>query len=335
MKPESSTSVGLAYLRPDELDAYIDRFKDHVLGVIAFGNQLATGQVDYPSAWVDMPVLGASSVFEVWTSSEPVVLGKESGIASACSGEALFGCLDVQQMAGESLESATFRAYTGIFDFIDRSGYSHLLRIWNYFPGINANESGLERYRSFNIGRHEAFVAKGRVIGEQSVPAACALGSSGGHMIIYFLAGRQAGRSIENPRQTSAYNYPEQFGPRSPTFSRAMLVDFEHKLFISGTASIVGHETLHAGDISNQTLETLANIRALLEQASPAAGEGGRAPRPLLKVYLKHPEHLSVVRAKLAEEFGAEVQAIYLQADICRTDLLLEIEGVCTCQNGK
>jgi len=109
-------------------------------------------------------------------------------------------------------------------------------------------------------------------------------------------------------------------------------VGFEHKLFISGTASIVGHETLHAGDIAKQTRETLANIRALLEQASAAAGGN---PRPLLKVYLKHPEHLALVRAQITEEFGAGVQAIYLQADICRSDLLLEIEGVCTCQSEK
>jgi chorismate lyase/3-hydroxybenzoate synthase len=334
MKRETTASVELAYLSPDALGAYLEQCKGRVLGVVAFGHRPAADKADYPATWVDMPVLGADSVFEVWTSNEPVTLGHESGIASARNGEVLFGCLEVQQTVGESVESATFRAYASIFDFIDHAGYSNLLRIWNYFPGINADESGLERYRGFNIGRHEAFVAKGRVIGEKHVPAACALGSSDGPMIVYFLAGRQAGRPIENPRQTSAYNYPEQFGPRSPTFSRAMLVGFEHKLFISGTASIVGHETLHAGDIAKQTRETLANIRALLEQASPAAG-GEVDPRPLLKVYLKHPEDLAVVRAQLAEEFGAEVQAIYLQADICRSDLLLEIEGVCTCQGEK
>jgi len=329
MKHATTASVGLAYLSPEALDAYLAQFEGRVLGVIAFGKMPAANQADFPATWVDMPVLGADSVFEVWTSNEPVALGNESGIASARNGEVLFGCVEVRQTAGESVESATFRAYAGIFDFIDRTGYSNLLRIWNYFPGINADESGLERYRGFNVGRHDAFVAKGRAIGEKGVPAACALGSSGGPMIVYFLAGRQAGRPIENPRQTSAYNYPQQFGPRSPTFSRAMLAGFEHKLFISGTASIVGHETLHAGDIAKQTRETLANIRALLEQANPAAGGN---PRPLLKVYLKHPEHLATVRAQLAEEFGAEVEAIYLQADICRTDLLLEIEGVCTCQ---
>jgi chorismate lyase/3-hydroxybenzoate synthase len=336
MKHETTASVGLAYLSPGELGAYLEQFKGRVLGVVAFGHKPPAPKTDYPATWVDMPVLGADSVFEVWTSSAPVTLGHESGIACARNSEVLFGCLEIRQTAGETVESATFRAYSGIFDFIDRTGYCNLLRVWNYFPGINADESGLERYRGFNIGRHEAFVAQGRAIGEKNVPAACALGSSDGPMIIYFLAGRQAGHPIENPRQTSAYNYPQQFGPRSPTFSRAMLAGFEHKLFISGTASIVGHETLHAGDIAKQTRETLANIRALLEQARPAAGaEASHAPRPLLKVYLKHPDDLALVRAQLAEEFGADVHAIYLQADICRSDLLLEIEGVCTCQGDK
>jgi chorismate lyase/3-hydroxybenzoate synthase len=47
----------------------------------------------------------------------------------------------------------------------------------------------------------------------------------------------------------------------------------------------------------------------------------------LLKVYLRHPEHLAMVRDKVQAEFGPACKAVYLHSNICRSDLLLEIEG--------
>ena len=325
------TSLTLSYLNSGELAAHIAHYSGQVLGISGFGRTVVHS-ADSPLIWVDMPVLGADALFEVWTSGTPVVRASEAGIESARNAEVFYGCFEAPQPHGESIESATFRAYAKIFACIDRAGYTHLWRIWHYFPHINTTENGLERYHGFNMGRHDAFVAKDRMIDEQNAPAACALGSRSGPMVIYFLAGRQAGIPIENPRQTSAYHYPKQYGPRSPTFARAMLVGAgrDQKLFISGTASIVGHATRHAGDVVEQTRETLANIRALLAQAKNAGFDAlTQDHRLLLKVYLHHPDSLPLVRAQVAEEFGAMQQAVYLQADVCRADLLLEIEGVC------
>jgi chorismate lyase/3-hydroxybenzoate synthase len=326
-------SLALSYLNPGELTAHIVHYPGQVLGITGFGRKPpAAPTADSPLIWVDMPVLDADTVFEVWTSGTPVVRASEAGIESTRNAEVLYGCFEAPQPPGESIESATFRAYAKIFDCINSAGYPHLWRVWHYFPHINTTENGLERYHGFNLGRHDAFVAKGRMIGEQNAPAACALGSRSGPLVIYFLAGWQAGIPIENPRQTSAYHYPEQYGPRSPTFARAMLVGAgrDQKLFISGTASIVGHATRHAGDVAAQTRETLANIRTLLAQAKSAGFDAfTQDHRLFLKVYLHHPDSLPLVRAQVAEEFGAMQQAVYLQADVCRADLLLEIEGVC------
>src|SRR4029077_5387998 len=136
-------------------------------------------------------------------------------------------------------------------------GYGHLLRVWNYFPHINDDADGVERYVRFNAGRHDAFAAKGRATATDA-PAACALGSRGTDLVIYFLAAKRAGQQIENPRQVSAFRYPPQYGPRSPPFAGAMLARPTGKplLFVSGTASIVGHETLHHGDAAAQAAET-------------------------------------------------------------------------------
>jgi chorismate lyase/3-hydroxybenzoate synthase len=332
LKPVATTSLALAYLNPDELAAYISRHSGHILGIAGFGRRPSElPNARSPQIWVDMPVLGDDSVFEVWRSSTPVTHTQADGIDSTRNAELIYGCFEAPQGADESIEAATFRAYTKLFDCINNAGYPHLWRVWHYFPRITAAENGGERYHAFNVGRHEAFLARGRMIGEQTAPAACALGSRSGHLVIYFMAGKHAGVPIENPRQTSAYHYPEQYGPRSPTFARAMLVGTgpDQQLLISGTASIVGHATQHAGDVAEQTRETLANIRELIAQAKQVGFDATWESRVLLKVYLRRPDDLPLVRAQITEEFGTRQQTIYLQADVCRTDLLLEIEGVC------
>jgi chorismate lyase/3-hydroxybenzoate synthase len=318
-----------AYLSPERFAAVHDECKARVLGAVAFGAQRPQlAPPDAPYTWVDMPVLGASAVFEVWLSDEPVVREDSHGIVAARNDDVLFGCVEIEQQT--SLDAAAHRAYSLLFDFIDSRGYGHLLRVWNYFPGINSDADGLERYQRFCRGRHEAFVAKGRLIANDA-PAACALGTRSGPLIVYFLAARQAGRRVENPRQVSAYHYPAQYGPRSPTFSRAMLTSANRDalLFISGTAGIVGHETRHVGNAAEQARETVANMLAVIEEARRAGLRYGASGGAFAaKAYLRRPEFLPLVRDALAQAFGAGTPVVYLQADICRADLLLEVEAV-------
>lgn len=326
----TATTLGLSYLARSEFVARQAAFSGRMMGAIAFGAQRPPVVApDFPYAWVDMPVLNGEAIFEVWTSTQPVVREDTEEIVSARDDELLFGCL--QMDSGNSLDATSYRAYCRIFDFIDCRGYRHLQRAWHYFPQINADDAGgLERYLRFSVGRHEAFAAKGRTIGKDT-PAACALGSRSGPLIVYFLAARRAGQVVENPRQISAYHYPAQYGPRSPTFSRAMLMQTEGKplLFISGTASIVGHETLHIGNVAKQAEETAANILAVIAQAQVARFDPASSTANLqLKAYLRHPDYLPVVQNRLAQTFGPGMSVIYLQADICRKDLLLEVEGV-------
>jgi enamine deaminase RidA (YjgF/YER057c/UK114 family) len=276
---------------------------------------------------VDIPVSGGKETsFEVWSSDAPVAVCEHQGIHGASDGTVLFGSLTLHQRAGDTLETLAEQAYMRLFAFIDHFGYRNLLRVWHYFPQINDDENGLERYRGFNVGRHAAFVASGRDISEETVPAASALGSNSGSLVIYFMAGKQHGKAVENPRQVSAYQYPDKFGPRSPIFVRAMSATLggQDCFFISGTASIVGYETLHQGDTEKQTAETLLNIRTLLQQIphyDPATG------RMLLKVYLRHVGDYERVRKQVLAEFGTACKAVYLESNICRSDLLLEIEG--------
>ena len=141
----------------------------------------------------------------------------------------------------------------------------------------------------------------------------------------------EAAEPIENPRQISAYNYPLEYGPSSPTFSRAALVRLPEQefLFISGTASILGHRTVHPGDASSQTRESLANVAAVVAEANKLSRSGDyRLDELAYRVYLRHADHFVSVREALALTLGDRASITYVQADICRADLLVEIEGI-------
>ncbi|MEZ2293709.1 Rid family hydrolase [Variovorax sp. RCC_210] len=290
-------------------------------------------------AW--MPTVNArvlstqGAMADVWHVSGPHIESGTTGIARwRTDGHWLLGAIDLNEAAEQQgLAELAHRAYRDLFKTLDQAGAPHLQRIWNYLPQINADGGGLERYRQFNLGRQEAFLEAGRAAFE-GAPAACALGIHQGSLSIRFLAGQQAPLPLENPRQVSAYRYPETYGPRSPTFSRAALADIGDgniALFISGTASIVGHETVHHGDVLEQTRETLRNLQAVVD----AANARGTAKFALAEldcvVYVRHPSDTEAVRSVLEDTLGADApmarHAVYLEADICRADLLVEIEA--------
>jgi enamine deaminase RidA (YjgF/YER057c/UK114 family) len=100
-------------------------------------------------------------------------------------------------------------------------------------------------------------------------------------------------------------------------------------LFISGTASIVGHRTVHAGDVAAQTRETLVNIEALLDEANRVSGTSRFGLESLAyKVYVRNSADLPLIQSQLHSALGRNPQVVYLQADICRQDLLVEIEAI-------
>ncbi|MDQ1314343.1 MAG: chorismate lyase / 3-hydroxybenzoate synthase [Pseudomonadota bacterium] len=324
--------LGLAFLPATGLSG-LSR-QDNLLGGACFSHPARmVEEAGIPLLAVDMALpLGEAAACEVWHCREPLQSGQHGAIRYRQGDTLLFGCLSLDEAAGDTrppLQTTTEAAYQSIFQLLEARGFGSVLRFWNYFPAINQESRGIERYRQFNAGRQDAFLAHGRsVIG--NVPAACALGSASGGLHIAFLATRAAVIGIENPRQLSAYHYPSQYGPRSPTFSRAGLVRLGGRdmLFISGTASIVGHQTLHAGDVAAQTRESLHNIAAIVAEANRLAPEADfRLDQLAYKVYVRRPADLEAVRLAMAEFIDVPAPAIFLQADVCRAELLVEIEA--------
>lgn len=303
----------------------------HVLGVATFGpSPRAVPEQDVPVAHVPAPLLDGTTLSEVWSSSQPVRVGQHGPLRFRATGELLLGSIAVAEQPGDgALHLATRQAYSEMLATADDAGYPYLVRIWNYLGAINTQTHGEERYRQFNSARQLAFTEAGRAVAG-GVPAACALGTpAGSPLLVYFLASRRAPTFIENPRQMSAYHYPAEYGARSPVFSRAAVLQHSGRamLFLSGTASILGHRTVHPGDVVAQTRETLTNIRSLIEEATRRAQARFMLAELALKVYVRRPADLPLIQRELRAAVGEPGRVLYLQADICRKDLLVEIEA--------
>ena len=276
-----------------------------------------------------LPSLAPTTFSEVWLARDKLVSGQQGDINFRKNNEILFGkiCLDESKFG--SIEECSHHAYSSILNFIHQKEFPHLVRIWNFFPEINTVIDNVERYQSFCIGRYNAYQTVTEF--ERTLPAATAIGSHGKDLIIYFIATTKAGVQVENPRQISAYHYPQKYSPKSPSFARATLKHWPTvtHFFISGTASIVGHETLHEENVLIQLEETLKNIEALVTTVrdthqQPIHDITGLS---LMKVYIRHPEHFEMIQEALSQRMGNDVAIIYLQGDICRANLLLEIEA--------
>lgn len=318
-------------------------WQDSILGAICFSEapiNRAANSFAFPNLQLNARVLdSAEGNCELWLSDVNAAMPQHSKLKSGRSGaiqyrlnaEWLFGC--ISQPETSSLAQTTESAYRQIFALMDALKYPHAYRFWNYMADINtcnpAIAHGLERYRQFNIGRKNAFLKYNDKIGDQ-LPAACALGLVGTPLQIAFLLGRTKPIAIENPRQVSAYDYPEEYGPQAPSFSRATLLHTEQDnlLFISGTASIVGHQTQHEADVVAQTKETLANLDALIAEANRKLRmQKFNLHNMFLRVYVRHAADLALIRDAIRDHLGNTLTIMFIQADICRRELLLEIEA--------
>jgi len=281
---------------------------DDVCVTVAFG-------VAAPGALlkVGVPQLGIPMT-EVWRFDAPPRRSTREGVALAADDDVLLGALGCDA-ADAHLAAAC--VCDRLIAVARAEGYPHVLRVWNHVRDINVVERGLERYRAFCAGRHDAFARRGYAM-RGDLPAASAVGMRAGGVTSYFIAARAPAVAIENPRQVSAYDYPSRYGPRSPSFSRAMRG--AGLVFVSGTSSVVGHETRHAGDVAAQLEETLVNLDAIVRAA-------GASEMLTAKVYLRRGGDYELIAARLREAMP-RTQTMFLHADLCRDDLLVEIESI-------
>jgi chorismate lyase / 3-hydroxybenzoate synthase len=321
------------YVTTARLETLLKASPSNFLGIVRHDRSPgeSSGLAACPVVCLDLAQFNRPPLSEVWTSTLPVTYHQADGILCAMNDEVLFGALQVEERPDTRLGTVTYNAYRRLLVQARALGYPHLLRAWNYFPHINRKSEGLEEYQRFCAGRHRA-LAESLSDFPRTLPAGTAVGTMSGPLNIHFLAARQPGIHVENPRQVSAYEYPRVYGPRSPSFARATLrpsISGSH-LLISGTASVVGHGSVHMGEPHKQTLEIIHNLNALIAHTEQLHGitRGQWYGQALFKIYIRHPEHFATIRDILKDQLPSHTQVLYLQGEMCRSELLLEIEGV-------
>jgi enamine deaminase RidA (YjgF/YER057c/UK114 family) len=216
--------------------------------------------------------------------------------------------------------------------------FERVVRTWLYLGDIVGPEGDTQRYKELNRARADVF-ADLPFGTDTGFPASTGIGSDGRGLVTSCLALQAGGGAVravalENPRQTAAFDYTERYSPQSPKFSRAMAVASgdDALIFISGTASITRSETRHVGDPAAQTRETLDNIEALIS-GSNLRRHGvpglacGLADLGVARVYVKRPGDYEAIRRVCEARLGP-VPVCYTIADVCRPELLVEIEGI-------
>lgn len=225
-----------------------------------------------------------------------------------------------------SLAEASRKCYE---ELLRQTGDRNLYRIWNFIPGINETTDGLENYRAFCVGRSEAFHRAVAHAPQSRMPAASGVGCQGSDLLVIAIYGEDEATHFENPLQVPAYRYPDDYGPRPPSFARATVVRREHPLvFVSGTAAVRGHQSVGNGDIVAQTRETVRNLNAIFAEADcqgalPACGQFRRH----FTVYLRNPADRARVDPILRSGLSiTDEDILWLKADICRAELDIEVE---------
>jgi len=326
LDPSSGPRLRATYAAPDPLEP----LGDDVLTAVVFGADTPCPQ-DPRVLRIDLEPLAGPARVEIWRGGGRARMGTAGPIRHVEDGDHFAGWLNIEESRVGGILEAAEAAYMGLLRLQADSPYRHVWRVWNFMTGINEGQGDEERYRQFCLGRARAFAAIGGMTSVIGYPAAAAVGRQGGprSLQVCWFAGREPGTAIENPRQVSAYHYPRSYGPAAPSFSRAMVAPGPLFL-ISGTSSIVGHASLHEGDLDAQLRETLVNIDALMHRAH-AAGHLA-SPRlgadSLVKAYVRRGGDAAQVERGLRSHFGPDVPTMILAADICRSELLVEIEVI-------
>ena len=283
---------------------------------------------------------------EIQRVSEQLVIARHNGIAWAHCAQLVPG-----PQSGRVYD-ASLDAFQQMRSLLGGVGvrFEQVIRTWLYLGGIVADEGDTQRYKELNRARTDFFGdmhfladrlppnSPVALSGAPVYPASTGIGTEG-RGIMMSAIGLATDRDdilavpLENPRQTAAFDYGAKYSPKSPKFSRAMALSCGSytTIFISGTASITDSETRHVDDAAAQAEETLDNIAALISEENLSRhglpGLGTTLDSlGLVRVYVKRKADYPAIRAVCERRLG-ELPTIYAVADVCRPDLLVEIEG--------
>ncbi len=203
--------------------------------------------------------------------------------------------------------------------------YRHTVRTWFYLSDI------LEWYGEFNRVRNESYGRFGLLPqpGERPrlLPASTGIradrpGGAACSLDLLALGGADPGRPtvefLRNPRQQEAFCY-------GSAFSRSAVIRGERDTLIqvSGTAAIDENgRSLYPGDVRSQIRCTFDKVVWLLDQARASLKDICAAT-----VFLKNRDDAAALRETLTDLGLERFPAVYVVADVCREELLFEVDA--------
>ena len=221
-------------------------------------------------------------------------------------------------------------------DILKENGFrpSDIYRQWNYIQHITDGKEGSQNYQEFNDARSIFYSSCDWPGG---YPAATGIGTSAGGVMVELCAisgNAITSKHIDNPLQIAAHSYSQSVldgkvietltERTTPKFERARLLG--STIYISGTAAIKGEESNSSTYAAEQTAETMEIMDRLVSRENiPVVNEG--SSYDILRVYVKRASDIAAVKAFMEEHYPA-IDKYYLVADICRPELLVEIEGI-------
>lgn len=213
-----------------------------------------------------------------------------------------------------------------------------IVRQWNYIENISLFTNDYQNYQAFNDSRSHFYEKTEWPLG---FPAATGIGTQSGGIMVEVIASTGSeliNKALDNPLQIAAHKYSQEvllgaLDPctqqrTTPKFERGRIIGLAGRqtIYISGTAAIRGETSLIADDVTEQTRITMENIEHLIAPVMPT-DSGTSFEYKLLRIYVKNPSQMEEVRSYMKSNYP-EVRKIYICADICREELLLEIEGI-------
>ncbi|SHE76327.1 hypothetical protein SAMN05444274_102321 [Mariniphaga anaerophila] len=230
-------------------------------------------------------------------------------------------------------------AFLAFGELLQKSGIplDAVVRQWNYIENITGFDGSSQRYQEFNNVRTDFYAGH---FNENGYPAATGIGMNRGGVIIEFVAvsaPNVLSLPLDNPEQVSAHEYSgevlvgmENSCKSTPKFERARYLELfgKKQVFISGTASIRGELTVGIDDPVEQTKVTIQNMQRLYSRDVLSAVPGNSL-RPVYghaRVYVKNRKDFAAIKKTFKSYYG-NLPVVYIVADICRENLLMEIEG--------
>lgn len=225
------------------------------------------------------------------------------------------------------------KVFDRIGNILERESFavSDIVRQWNYIDHITSVSEGIQNYQLFNDARSDFYET---TEWSNGYPAATGIGcDSGGVMVVvYAIKGfKGVGKPIDNPLQIPAHKYSgevlasgKEAVRTTPKFERGRLLG--NIVFVSGTAAIKGENSEFSDDARVQAKEAIDVVEHLVAPSN-ISKDCVNFRFDLLRVYVRRPQDMEVIQNIFKAHFR-DIPTHFLIADICRPELLLELEGV-------